>query len=112
MNKQLEIKTHIGQIIAETKTYDFPIWSDEKGKYQIISRKKAHIENSLKQVSSGYWPDNDQIEKLWNQSIEYANNQFSSLPPNIRINGFYLQELMHYYAKQLGNFIMQACEVK
>ncbi len=34
------------------------------------------------------------------------DGQFQSLPAQKRLNGFYLQELMHYYAEKLGESIL------
>ena len=50
--------------------------------------------------------DNERKEKIWEESVKYVEEQFKSLPRNKRLNGFYLQELMHYYTEQLGNNIM------
>lgn len=106
MNEQMQIRLRIEKIIEETKRYDFPFLATVNEKWQIIEEKKFYIEIELKQLLPKYWPNANQIEALWNESIEYANKRFDSLPEKIRINGFYLQELMHYYAEHLGNFIM------
>ncbi len=43
---------------------------------------------------------------IWEQSVEFADEQFKSLPINKRFNGFYLQELMHCYAEKLKDSII------
>ena len=42
--------------------------------------------------------------------MEHVNQSFESLPPNVKINGFYLQELMHFYSERLGKIILSRIE--
>ncbi len=41
------------------------------------------------------------MQEIWNEAVEYADEQFKSLDPKYKINGFYLQELLHYYAQKI-----------
>lgn len=107
-----ELTLHITNIVQETNLYDFPFRANEAMKQQIINEKKFYIEDKLKMLSSGYWPDDRNLNQMWNESITWTNRQFASLPSQIRINGFYLQELMHHYAKLLGEFILSKIEVE
>jgi len=44
---------------------------------------------------------------LWNEALDYAGSKFDSLPVSKRLNGFYLQELMHRYVELLGNVVTE-----
>lgn len=43
---------------------------------------------------------------MWCVSKKYADDQFQFLTEKNKINGFYLQELMHCYAKKIIDKIL------
>lgn len=100
----------IKHLIDETMLYDFPFMASEKKKREIIAKKKLHIETVYRQVASDQFPTQDIIAQIWNESVNHADESFSSLPQKMKINGFYLQELMHYYSKRLGYLLMSKDE--
>lgn len=52
-------------------------------------------------------PNEEPLNKLWNEALDYAGSKFDSLPVSKRLNGFYLQELMHRYVELLGNVVTE-----
>lgn len=105
MNKDIEKK--IKCIIEETTQYDFPFWANQDKKKEIIMDKKLHIEESLKRTLPDSFPNEDTVNKMWEESIEYADDQFESLSKRHKLNGFYLQELIHCYAEKIGKEILE-----
>ncbi len=92
----------IEEILNETIQFDFPIFVKEDKKKEIILEKKKYIEEKFKIINPILFNHEDKINEIWTESIDYANKQFEFLPIDKRINGFYLQELMHCYAEKLG----------
>lgn len=99
------IKIEIDNILEKTTKLDFPVFTDEEKKKTILLDKKLHIEE-FKIIAPVLFPDEEKREKIWKESVKYADEQFQSLPAKKRLNGFYLQELMHCYAEKLGNSII------
>lgn len=100
------IKEEIDKLLMETARFDFPFFASAERKKAIISEKKLYIEKKMEVFAPQLFSDNERKEKIWEESVKYVEEQFKSLPRNKRLNGFYLQELMHYYTEQLGNNIM------
>ncbi|MDO4775461.1 MAG: hypothetical protein Q4A10_06575 [Aerococcaceae bacterium] len=96
MNKLIE------QLINETMGYDFPFMASENKKKEIISEKKLHIETEFRQILADSFPDQEILDRIWNEAVMHADESFSSLSPKLKLNGFYLQELMHCYSEKLG----------
>lgn len=89
------------QLLEETTRFAFPFLANREKKKQILLEKKSYIENSLKKISPNLFPNPETLEKLWNDSIRHTDSQFISIPENSRLSGFYLQEIMHYYAESI-----------
>lgn len=95
------------EIIKETETFDFPFLSNAEKKYQIVQEKKKYVDKCFNVILLTYtmktfWP-----EAIWDAAKEYASGEFVSLPEKIKLNGFYLQELMHEYAKQVSEYLTE-----
>lgn len=99
------IKVEIDNLLMETTRFDFPFLASIEKKRAIIFEKKLYIEKKMEALVPHLFSDNERKEKIWNKSVEYADERFSFLPQNKRLNGFYLQELMHYYTEQLSDII-------
>lgn len=100
------VRVEIANLLMETTRFDFPFLASIEKKKEIILEKKLYVEKKIEVLAPLSFPDNENKEKIWEKSVEYAEERFKSLPQNKRLNGFYLQELMHYYAEQLGKYIM------
>lgn len=105
MKKDIEWK--IKCIIEETTQYDFPFLASQDKRKTIIMDKKKNIEEKLKRLLPDSFPSEENVNKIWAESIEYSDEQFESLAEKHKLNGFYLQELMHCYAEKIGKAIME-----
>lgn len=108
MTKEIELK--INSVIEETTRYDFPFLASRNKKEEIIQDKKTRIEEKLKELLPDSFPSVDEINKLWAESIEVSDEQFEFLSEKNKLNGFYLQELMHCYAEKIGKAIIKKYE--
>lgn len=104
MKNDIELK--INCIIEETTRYDFPFLASHEKKKEIIVAKKIYIEEKLRELLPECFPCKEKIDELWSESINYSDKQFGSLTEKNKLNGFYLQELMHCYAEKIGKAIM------
>lgn len=100
------IKIEIDNILDETTQFDFPVFANEEKKKVILLEKKLYIEEEFKIIAPKLFTNEEKMKKIWKESVEYADEQFKSLPIKKRLNGFYLQELMHYYAEKLRDSIV------
>ena len=101
-----DIKSGINTILEETTKFDFPFLANEEKKKRIILEKKLYIEKRIKDLFPATYPKEEELQDAWNEAIAYANDQFKSLPEKRKLNGFYLQELLHYYVELLGNIVV------
>ena len=106
MNNSNNILCEINNIIEETTTYDFPFLANEKRKAEIIEELKQHIEKQFQQLILEKCLPDSVLSQAWNESVDHADQSFESLPEKVKINGFYLQELMHFYAERLGEIVL------
>ncbi len=97
----------IDSIIQETMSFDFPFWANRKKKGEIIVEKKAYIEEQLRRLAPEAFPSDTELEQTWKETLEHTNHKFESLPLKIKINGFYLQELMNFYSEKLVQQMMK-----
>ena len=104
----ITIKAEIDNLLIETTQFDFPFLSNMKKKNKILNDKRMYVESELKGISGKKYPTKDVVDEVWKDAIKYTDEQFKSLPANKRLNGFYLQELMHYYVEQLSVIILAA----
>lgn len=106
MLMEKSIRREIDNILKETTQFDFPFFANEEKKRIILLKKKSYIEEKFRVVAPESLPSEEKMRKIWEQSVEFADEQFKSLPINKRFNGFYLQELMHCYAEKLKDSII------
>lgn len=114
MNELEEKKTmnEINEILDETTKFDIPFWTNREKKEIIIAEKKSYVEERIRTITPEYFPDKDILKKIWFESVEYTEQQFESLAEKYKINGFYLQELLHCYAEKIENEIMDKLKEK
>lgn len=110
MGSSMEIKKNvekeIKRIIEVTAQFDFPFLASQDKKKEIIEEKKLCIEEELRRLSPENYPSEDILIQLWEESVKHSDDQFKSLSNKYKLNGFYLQELIHYYAERIGNTIL------
>ncbi len=103
---QRESLKKLSCILDKTTKLDFPFGSSQRIKKVIIVEKKLHMENCIKKIVPEYFPSKDVLEKIWEESVKYADEQFKTLSEKNRLNGFYLQEIMHCYVEKICQEIL------
>lgn len=101
MEMKKDISKEINCIIEETTQYDFPFLASQEKKKAIITEKKLYIEEKLRRILPESFPNEDILKKMWEESVEYSDEKFESLSEKHRLNGFYLQELIHQVRKSI-----------
>lgn len=108
IKETLELKAQ--EIISETTKYKFPFFSSTDEKKQIILAKKEQIDNLFDELLFKYELGSKQDlywkKGMWNEVQANAVKKFSSLPDCVKINSFFLQELMHEYAEKKALWIL------
>jgi enolase len=108
IKETLELKAQ--EIISETTKYKFPFFSSTDEKKKIIFTKKEQIDNLFDELLSKYELSSKQDlyweKEMWNEVQANAVKKFSSLPDCVKINSFFLQELMHEYAEKKALWIL------
>ena len=92
----------VEEIVEKTKKYSFPMFYNENKKQIYIEKKKELIERKFKSIDNDKFPSEEICSQMWNDSVECAGKEFSSLPAKRRLNSFYLQELMYNYASRIA----------
>lgn len=110
--EEKKIMNEINEILDETTKFDVPFWMNREKKEVIIAEKKSYVEERIRTIAPEYFPDENVLKKIWFSSIEYTEQQFELLAEKYKINGFYLQELLHCYAKKIENEIMDKVKEK
>lgn len=106
MTDKEKIVCAVNSIINETMSYDFPFLASDLKKQQIIEERKQHIEKQFLQLMQNKTVEENLLEQFWQDSMNHTEESFSSLSQQIKVNGFYLQELMHTYSEKIGQFIL------
>lgn len=110
--QEKKIMNEINEVLDETTKFDVPFWANREKKKAIIAEKKSYVEERIRTITPEYFPDENVLKKIWFSSIEYTEQQFESLAEKYKINGFYLQELLHCYAEKIENEIMDKVKEK
>ena len=106
MKRVIEKKVYC--VIEETTKYSFSFLASSHKKKAIITEKKYYIEEKLKEIMPNSFPNDECLNKMWKESIEYSNKQFEPLLEKYKLNDFYLQELLHCYAEKIGKIIIES----
>ena len=99
-------KEEVERIIEETTHYDFPFLASREKKQKIIMEKKYYIEKQYEEISADLVKNKVELQEIWNEAVEYADEQFKPLSEKNRLNGFYLQEIMHCYVEKICQEIL------
>lgn len=106
MDNRKEFLQGLSLVIKETTVFDFPFLASDVRKTEIIEEKKVYIEEQVKQLAPELWLPEADLIRVWNEALAHADKCYKSMPSKLKINGFYLQELMHFYSDRLGQMIL------
>ena len=102
MSSEINIKEVLFGIASETEKYDFPFFSSNERKKEIIEEKKKDLDERLIEIlrlNNYTIPEMFISDHLWKKSEEKAKKQLGNENDNY-LNGFYLQELLHTYVEE------------
>ena len=102
-----KLKKEIFCILDGTTRLDFPFGSSKEKKKKIIVENKEYIEEHIRKICPKVFPKRDKLEKMWDEAVKYSDSQFKELSEKWRLNGFYLQELIHCYTEKIGEEILR-----
>ncbi len=101
----MDVKTskELERMLRETTRLSFPIFADaDKKREQLYIIKRGSDERILSML------DPDEADRLragmadlWEAAERSACGEFDTLPERLRINSFYLQEVMHRYIESI-----------
>ena len=104
--KRKEFEEKLNCILKDTTQFTFPFLANQDKKKVIIVEKKQYVEDKLRDVLPENFLDEETLKELWQEAVKHADKQFETLSEKHRLNGFYLQELMHYYVERIGETVL------
>lgn len=93
------------QILEKTKRLSFPMFSNENKKSEILINTREKIDEEILQVLL----ENEKMRKdfeenrssIWLKSESISKEKFEKLPSHLKVNSFYLQEVMTEYVQNV-----------
>lgn len=103
-------------LIKGTMKLEFPFLAGDEKKQEILSKDKLDIDTEIDCMIEKYqirWDNRiSEREKIWDSAKAAAEKKFNTLPVSLRMNSFFLQELMHGYAENQVVWVRQALETE
>lgn len=97
------MKKEFENILNETKKINISALTSQSKKEEKLLEYKQRFEKELQSYMNNEEKNKFIIikEECWKKSQEHTNDEFKSTPKKIKINAFYLQELMHTYVEHI-----------
>lgn len=109
---KVRIEEEFQEIITATTKLSFPFLANEKEKEARIAIEKEHIDNLVDKIGRKYNISIDTAKydrnRIWENAESTAMEKFLSLPKDLQMNSFALQEVMHEYAVNQIKVILQS----
>ena len=102
-----KIKSKIDELLEETEKFDFPFLASYTQKQEILEEKKEYIYDYLLEVLGEERVKEIPLEKIWKDAKEIVDPKFGMLSEKRKMNGFYLQEIMHEYVSIILEYILK-----
>lgn len=103
-------------LISETEKLEFPFFTGEKRKIEFMLEEKSRIDSKIDCIVEKYQVSADKLkaerEKIWNNAIQISEKKFYTLPSSLKMNSFFLQEVMHEYAESQAKCVKQTVREK
>lgn len=91
-------------LITDTKLLTLPFFNTNKKKFSFILECKSSLDRNFDAIISHLRPTFDiyllDRESIWKNVYKKTEEKFNTTPSPLRLNSFFLQELMHNYAKE------------
>lgn len=97
------VSKELERILENTTQLSFPMFSNRNRKKEQLDIIKQGIEEKIQTILSSDDFDRFNLQKaeLWEAAESAAYEQFDTLPGKLKINSFYLQEVMHIYVESI-----------
>lgn len=101
------VSKELEKILEDTTGLSFPVFANGRQKREQLDITKQETEEKIRSILS---PDDSarfDSEKagLWGEAEKFACEQFDTLPEKLKINSFYLQEVMHRYVESIFSLL-------
>lgn len=102
-----KIFRELEKILEGTTKLSFPVFANRNQKRERLDATKQEIEEKILFILG---PDDSarfNLKKadLWEAAEKSASEQFDTLPEKLKINSFYLQEVMHTYVESVVSLL-------
>lgn len=91
-------------LITDTKLLTLPFFNTNQKKVSFILECKSSLDRNFDAIISHLTPTFDihllNRESIWKKVYKKTEEKFNTTPGPLRLNSFFLQELMHNYAKE------------
>ena len=108
--KQVQLNEDIQELYRIIAKLSFPILASERQKSNLMKAEREKIDGRIDQAIQKYnIPINIESsrEECWQDSLVKAKPEFESLPLKLRMNSFYMQEVLHRYVENQVDIIEQ-----
>jgi len=95
-NKEIE---QIERLLEQTGKLSFPPFASEKKKREILNTIRNETDYKISKILGENSLFESRKDMLWMQAEELASKEFDTLPDKLKMNSFYLQEVMHQYVE-------------
>ena len=99
------LKDKMETILNETTKLSFPFFTGDDKKKDIMRKERIRLKSCITNLLSLYnlneIAENIEEEKIWDDAWKTSAKKFNSLPDGVKINSFFLQELMHEYVRAM-----------
>lgn len=101
------VSKELEKILEDTTKLSFPMFANSSKKKEQLDIIKQEVEEKILSILSQ--DDSERIslqkEELWKAAEKSACEQFDTLPEKLKINSFYLQEVMHTYVESIVSLL-------
>ena len=99
----IRVSKELEKMLEGTTKLSFPVFANKSQKKEQLNIIKQEIEEKILSILNPDDSDRVNLEKaeLWEIAEKSACEQFDTLPEKLKINSFYLQEVMHTYVESI-----------
>ena len=109
MQMKQEIREELNKVLEETTKLSFPFLANDEKKKKSLTEIHQRIDDEIESCLEKADRQRFEGEKaeIWEKADEGARNEFVTLPGKLKMNSFYLQEVMHRYVEATIEFLAE-----
>ena len=100
-----ELRAKIDSLMEYTTKLSFPMFASENKKETLLNEIRTNIDNEIAALLKDKSGFEEEKSDLWNKAQVSANKEFETLPTKLKLNSFYLQEVMHQYVELIQEYL-------